>query len=425
MMSRENERDWEDLDLAPLTKDCILDIKNGNIKDLAPLTKDYILDIKNGNIKDLAPLTKYYIKNGNSPSCGTFFPQTFRQSHLKTSDTRSASCGEQIEIRTCQPMPRVGKQNGGIKCTGCEVAESSFSVVSSEQEPIKHPVKPSYPAESSGTFIERHRYKEIEEFYGFQRDLFLVKIVDDDGPVWLYEWQVRRIMTSKKWANHWIDFAKKAGKPSQVRGKGQWQPLKGALTRSMLRSPSDLSVAEASGVAGSIMLRSPSDLSVAEASGLVPFQSSKTPLCFINSYLNYACTFLSEAQRAAVKDIPMKEAALSKMTNDENWPVQMRTPIRVFTLPSEEGYYLVSRSPVHTDLVNVLADGSFRFYPSDSRVSRCILTARCDYVDTFLNQNEDDQIIVLFRPMRATMTKAQKRKRQRQNSRVAKKCKRT
>ena len=107
---------------------------------------------------------------------------------------------------------------------------------------------------------------------------------------------------------------------------------------------------------------------------------------------------------------------------EEGWPVRMSRPKTLDSLTA--GNYLLSTTLSHTDGIRVLSNGSVRFFPSDQRISKFVLTEQHPYVQKLLGQG-GLRVIQLVTPQAGKLTKQQKRRRDLERKKLAKKLKKS
>jgi hypothetical protein len=195
----------------------------------------------------------------------------------------------------------------------------------------------------------------------------------------------------------WFDIAEGYGYPQRSGRNGAYKKLKGALTRSQRGKV-------ATGVLHSGVTLTP-----------VPAQCTGKLMCVATSYRNLADQMLSAEQKSDLESKHINESVLAEKASDDNFPYRMHHPRFLSTVPSEAGDYLVSTTPIHVDGLRVFTDGSLHFFSSDERVSKFVLTQDHPYVkENLINPLKAYETIKLFRPQQASLSKAAKRRRDRQ-----------
>jgi hypothetical protein len=161
----------------------------------------------------------------------------------------------------------------------------------------------------------------------------------------------------------WLEMARAFGLPKKHDHiQGRYQYLKrGVLTRSQ----SSHSVADAS---------------VGITDTVVPFQSSDESMCTSLAYLNMTLDVLSKEQVELVLSTERSASVLSALLSTHDYPVRMGAAREFTGVPKDAGLYMVSSNQVHCDGVRVFADGSVMCFPSDSNLSKFVLSSNHVYV---------------------------------------------
>jgi hypothetical protein len=248
--------------------------------------------------------------------------------------------------------------------------------------------------------------RDVEAFFGYDAKTLkhAVRYTDDSSLTWLFEDQL--VDTDMRWLN----IARDHGLPVKD-GNGRWRALTGALTRAQARAQTRKDAID----------RREETRGLIGATGIaVSAQCAGELRCLATSVLNMAFSLCSEEQKEELAALEVSEGTLAATLRGDNWPIRLKKPRRVDKVGP--GDWLVSTMPAHTDGLRVFANGSVQFFSCDQRISKVVLTEEHPYVKEILGRSLL-RVIQLVKPEAAKLNKKQKRKRDRERKKLAKKAK--